>query len=125
MLLAASCAAIVAFSAAPRASPVAVARHGAPVASLGVGRREMAIGSAAALATVLTASDCLAAEGFDGAMLDMEGIGRGIGPPKDYDAITYAVCKLKAEINRTIPGNVMMWTTDVRKQDPNLCLHGR
>ena len=60
-----------------------------------------------------SAADCLAAEGYDGVSLDMEGIGRSIGPPEDYDAITYGVCQLRAELNRTIPGALMTWTTDV------------
>jgi hypothetical protein len=62
-------------------------------------------------------SECLATEGFDGISLDMEGIGRGKGPDKDnpaiVDAITYAVCQLRSELNRTIPGNLAAWTTDV------------
>ena len=56
---------------------------------------------------------CVAKSGFDGVMLDQEGIG---GPPigtvAERTAITYAVCELKAALNKSIPGSMVAWSTD-------------
>jgi hypothetical protein len=50
---------------------------------------------------------------FQPTMQDMEGIGGPpLGPTQERAAITYAVCALKRELNKTVPGNYQAWTTD-------------
>ena len=59
-------------------------------------------------------ASCVPAKGFDGVLLDMEGPGMAVGATNKTfrDAVTFAVCALKAELNKTLPGNVLYWTTD-------------
>jgi hypothetical protein len=62
-------------------------------------------------------AECVFASGFDGVLQDMEGIGgpwNSLGKmTPEKAAITYAVCALKREMNKTNPGSLQFWTTDV------------
>ena len=48
--------------------------------------------------------------GFDGVLLDIEGV--TVPSQKERDAITFAVCALKTALNATLPGSMVAWTTD-------------
>ena len=45
-------------------------------------------------------------------MLDQEGIDLDFNQT-EKDAITFAVCALKTELNKTLPGNMVAWSSDV------------
>ena len=45
-------------------------------------------------------------------MLDQEGIDLDFNQT-EKDAITFAVCALKKELNKTLPGNMLAWSVDV------------
>ncbi len=55
---------------------------------------------------------CIPASGFDGVLLDQEAIDLDFNQT-EKDAITFAVCALKSELNKTLPGNMVAWTSDV------------
>ena len=53
---------------------------------------------------------CVPARGFDGVLLDIEGV--TVPTAKERDAITFAVCALKRALNATLPGNMVAWSSD-------------
>eukprot|EP01043_Picozoa_sp_COSAG02_P041694 COSAG02_NODE_3478_length_6673_cov_14.589747_6_plen_287_part_00 len=55
---------------------------------------------------------CIPASGFDGVLLDQEAIDLDFNQT-EKDAITFAICALKSELNTTLPGNMVAWTSDV------------
>jgi len=56
---------------------------------------------------------CVVEKGFDGILLDMEGIGGPpLGPEEMLDAITFAVCTLKSELVKHLPYGRIYWTAD-------------
>ena len=58
-------------------------------------------------------ASCAIEKGFDGILLDMEGIGGPpLGPDKMLDAIYYAVCTLKRELQSLLPYAQIIWTAD-------------
>ena len=57
------------------------------------------------------AARCVAANGFDGIMLDMEAIPNGATAPM-RPAITAAVCTLKGALKKALPGGVLFWSAD-------------
>jgi hypothetical protein len=65
---------------------------------------------------VLTWADevaaCIPNRGFDGVLLDQEAIDIDMNQT-EKEAITFAVCALKSALNKTLPGNMVAWTTDV------------
>ena len=59
------------------------------------------------------AASCAVSHGFDGLLLDMEGIGGPpLGPSSMLDAIFFAVCQLKEELTARLPHAIILWTAD-------------
>jgi hypothetical protein len=55
-------------------------------------------------------AECVPLRGFDGVLLDIEGV--HVPTQKERSAITFAVCALKRALNATLPGHLLAWTTD-------------
>ena len=66
----------------------------------------------AVLAWADEVATCIPEKGFDGVLLDQEGIDVDFNET-EKEAITFAVCALKQALNKTLPGNMVAWTTDV------------
>ena len=64
----------------------------------------------AVLAWAAEVAACVLARGFDGVLLDIEGV--HVPTAKERDAITFAVCALKRALNATLPGNMVAWSSD-------------
>ena len=61
----------------------------------------------------VAAADCAVSRGFDGILLDMEGIGGPpLGPASMLDAIFFAVCQLKGALSARLPQARIFWTAD-------------
>jgi hypothetical protein len=60
-----------------------------------------------------TTASCIAKAGLDGVLLDMEDVGGHQWPGVDsMDAIQFGVCQLRKFLNETIPGSLIVWTTE-------------
>ena len=58
-------------------------------------------------------ASCVIEKGFDGILLDMEGIGGPpLGPESMLDAIYYAICTLKQELTKKLSYSKIYWTAD-------------
>ena len=77
----------------------------------GEGQNPLIYNQSAVLGWARTTAACIPQRGFDGILLDIEGV--HVPTKKEKAAITFAVCALKRELNKTLPGNLLAWTTDV------------
>lgn len=60
-----------------------------------------------------TTATCIAKAGLDGVLLDMEDVGGHQWQGVDsMSAISFGVCQLRAFLNETIPGSLIVWTTE-------------
>ena len=60
-------------------------------------------------------AECVAAQGYDGILLDMETLAPPFVAPAEKPLITAAVCELREALNVSIPGGMLSWTTDTGK----------
>ena len=60
-----------------------------------------------------TTATCIANAGLDGVLLDLEDVGGHQWPGVDsMSAIKFGVCQLRKYLNQTIPGSLVVWTTE-------------